>query len=149
MKLKDLCVLDVATCTRDTTVAAAAQLMRERHAGDLVVVNDPDEDREPIGIVTDRDIVIQVVALGRDPAATRVAEIMSSPIVIAAESEELAQALERMATHGVRRIPVVDDAGAVSGIVALDDALKAHAEQASRLLDAIAKERNREQRTRR
>jgi CBS domain-containing protein len=148
MKLKDFCVLDVATCSREMTVAAAAQLMRERHAGDLVVVGDP-EDREPIGIVTDRDVVIQVVALGRDPATTRVGEIMSSPIVIASESEELAQALERMATHGVRRIPVVDDAGAVSGIIALDDALKAHAEQASRLLDAISKERNREQRTRR
>lgn len=148
MKLKDFCVLDVATCTRDMTVAAAAQHMRERHAGDLVVVNDP-EDREPIGMVTDRDIVIEVVALGRDPVTTRVGEIMSSPIVIASESEELAQALERMATHGVRRIPVVDDAGAVSGIVALDDALKAQAEQASRLLDAISRERNREQRNRR
>jgi CBS domain-containing protein len=149
MKLKDFCVLDVETCTRDMTVAAAAQLMRERHAGDLVVINDPDDEREPIGIVTDRDIVVEVVARGRDPARTQVGEIMSSPIVIASESEELAQALERMATHGVRRIPVVDDAGAISGIVALDDALKAHAEQTSRLLDAIAKERNREQRTRR
>lgn len=149
MKLKDLCVLDVATCLRDHTITAAAQLMRERHTGDLVVIDDGDQEREPIGILTDRDIVIEVVARGRDPDKTTVGEVMSDRIVIASESEEPAQALERMAAHGVRRVPVVDDAGCVAGIIALDDILRVHAQEAARLLDVVTKEQTKEQRSRR
>lgn len=149
MKLKELCVPNVATCRRDHTIAAAAQLMRDRHTGDLVVIDGMDEEREPIGIVTDRDIVVEVVARGRNPEKTTVGDIMSNRVVVAAESEDSAEALERMAAHGVRRVPVVNDAGSVTGIVALDDLLRVHAEQAARLLDVVMKEQNREQRSRR
>lgn len=149
MKLKDLSSLDVVSCARDTSIAAAARSMREHHTGDLVVIDDGDAQREPVGIVTDRDIAIEVVARGRDPDKTRVDEIMSSHLVIASESEELEQALERMTKYGVRRIPVVDDSGSVTGIIALDDILRAHVEQATRIMDVISKEQDREHRTKR
>lgn len=149
MKLKDVCVVDVATCLRDQTITAAAKQMRDRHTGDLVVIDDADEQHEPIGIVTDRDIVVEVVARGRDPDKTTVGEIMSNRVVVASESEESAQALERMATQGVRRIPVVDDAGNIAGIITLDDLLRTHAEQGARLLDVVTKEQSRERRARR
>ena len=149
MKLKDLCVLDVACCTREVTVSAAARLMRDRHAGDVIVVDNADEDREPVGILTDRDIVIEVLAKGRDPNKTTVAEIMATQLVIAGESEDSTQALQRMAAHGVRRIPVVDDERRVVGIITLDDLLREHAEQAARLLEVVTKQQAKERRARR
>jgi len=149
MKLKDLCVLDVACCTRDLSVVGAARMMRQQHTGDLIVVDDVDGSREPVGIVTDRDIVVEALALGRDPEQTRVDEIMTTRLVIASGSEDAGAALARMRTHGVRRIPVVDDDAVILGIVTLDDLLKLHAEQAAALLDVIATEQTRESRTRR
>ena len=149
MKLKDLCVLDVACCTPGSTISEAARLMRQHHTGDLVVLDDADEEREPVGIITDRDIVLEVLAKGRDPGRTTVREIMSTQLVVASDSEDYAEALQRMATHGVRRVPVVDDKRCVLGIVTLDDMLRVHAAQANRLLDIVGKEQAREQRTRR
>jgi CBS domain-containing protein len=149
MKLKELCELDVVCCTRDLTITAASRLMRERHAGDLVVVEELDEERAPVGIITDRDIVVEVLARNKDPGKLTVGEVMSKQIVIASESEDSAQALQRMAAHGVRRIPVVDDQQRVIGIVTLDDLLREHTEQASRLLEVVTKQQTREKRTRR
>lgn len=149
MKLKDLCEIEVATCTRDATIAQAARLMRQHHAGDLVVVDDSDGDREPIGILTDRDIVLEAVAQGRDLSRTKVSEIMSSQLVVASVSEDLDTVLERMRQHGVRRLPVIDDNGNVFGIITLDDLLRTHAEQAAALLSVVTKEQTRELRSRR
>ena len=149
MKLQDLCVLDVACCSPKSSIAAAAALMREQHAGDLVVVSEEDGDRDPVGILTDRDIVIEVVAQSRDPARTTVAEIMAKPVVVASSAEEHDVALERMRAHGVRRVPVVNGDGHVIGIVTLDDLLRVHAEQAARLLEVVTRQQVRERRSRR
>lgn len=149
MQLKDICVLDVAACGRDASVLEAARLMRQHHCGDLVVVDDPKGDRTPAGIVTDRDIVIEVLAAELDPAKTRVAQIMSAKLVIASGSEDERTAIDRMRLHGVRRLPVVDHAGTLLGIVTLDDLLTLHAEQATALAAIVSKEQAHEQRARR
>lgn len=149
MQLKDLCVLDVACCTPDISVNTAARLMREHHTGDLVVIDNADEEREPIGIVTDRDIVVEVLGRGLDPGKTTVGEIMSKQLVLASGSEDVSQALQRMAAHGVRRLPLVDDEQCVLGIVTLDDMLRVHAEQANSIAHIVSKEQSREQRARR
>jgi CBS domain-containing protein len=114
-----------------------------------VVIDDADEEREPVGIVTDRDIVIEVLGRGLDPGKTTVGEIMSKQLVIASGSEEASEALQRMVSHGVRRLPVVNDEQCVMGIVTLDDMLRVHAEQANSLAHVISKEQSREQRARR
>lgn len=149
MKLHDLCVLDVTCCSPKSSIAAAAALMREHHAGDLIVVATEDGEREPVGILTDRDIVIEVVAQGRDPARTSVADIMAKPVVVASADEDHDVALERMRAHGVRRVPVVNGDGYVIGIVTLDDLLRVHAEQAARLLEVVTKQQVHERRKRR
>jgi CBS domain-containing protein len=149
MLIKDVCVLDVACCARQTTVLAAAKTMRSQHAGDLIVVENLEQDRTPVGILTDRDIVVEVVAQGLDPAVTQVEQVMSKHLVVANASETLETALERMHTHGVRRIPVVDDEEALVGVVTLDDLLKVHTEQAARMLEVITREQQREKRGRR
>lgn len=149
MKLKELCILDVACCHKGTTIAAAARLMRQHHTGDLVITDDSDGMREPLGILTDRDIVMDVVAKSRDPDRTLVSEIMTIPLVVAAGSEDVETAIERMRTHGVRRLPIVDDSGVVLGILTLDDFYRALAEHTTQLAAIVAKEQTREHRGRR
>ena len=131
MLLRDVCMPDVVYCGPDTRVTEAAHLMRHRHVGDLVIVEDPAGDRIPLGVVTDRDIVVEVLANNLDPATTTVADIMRTPVVIAADSEDTEQAMERMRAHGVRRLPVVGAGGALVGIVTLDDLLKVLAADAN------------------
>lgn len=149
MILKDICVLDVASCGRETTVLEAARLMRRRHTGTLIVVDDPQGERGPAGIVTDRDIVVQVLAAELPAATTPVASIMASPLVVGSATEPLDDALERMRAHGVRRLPVVEHDGSLLGIVTLDDLLRLHAAQGAALADIVTKERDHEQRARR
>jgi CBS domain-containing protein len=147
--LKDICVLDVASCGRETTVLEAARLMRRRHTGTLIVVDDPQGERGPAGIVTDRDIVVQVLAAELPAATTPVASIMASPLVVGSATEPLDDALERLRAHGVRRLPVVEHDGSLLGIVTLDDLLRLHAAQGAALADIVTKERDHEQRARR
>ena len=149
MLLKDICTLDVASCGRQTSVLEAARLMRQRHTGTLVVVDDPQGDRSPAGVVTDRDIVVQALANELDPARTELAKIMDTKVVIASTSETVTDGIERMRLHGVRRLPIVDHVGGLAGIVTLDDLLALHAKQAAALAEIVSKEQVHEQRTRR
>lgn len=149
MLVKELCTMDAAVCTAGISAIEAARQMRQRHVGDLIVVDDPDEGRVPLGIVTDRDLAVEVLGADRDPATTTVGSLMRRPVVIAAESEEAAPVIERMRAHGVRRIPVVDDRGAVSGIVTLDDMLRHLADETRALLDVVEIGLRKEQRARR
>jgi CBS domain-containing protein len=149
MLLKDICTPDVICCAPGTTIADVARLMRDRHVGDVVVVDDPQDDRTPLGIVTDRDIVVGVLAQDLDPATTRVNSVMRKPVVIAGESEDTAEVLTRMRTNGVRRLPVVGDGGALVGIVTLDDLLGVVVEEATTLLQVVSRGQNRERHSRR
>jgi CBS domain-containing protein len=149
MKLKELCVLDVASCHQGTTIAEAARLMRQHHTGDLVVTDESDGTPEPVGIVTDRDIVMEVIAKGHDPDRTQVGEVMARPLVLASGSETVSTAIERMRAHGVRRLPIVDDRGAVFGIITLDDLYRVLAEHTAALAAIVSKEQTRENRGRR
>lgn len=148
MLLKDLCTTDVVCCAPELRVPDAARLMRQKHVGDLVVVNDPD-DQTPIGIVTDRDIVVEVLGKGLDPHTLTVRDIMRGPTVIARDSDDAAQAMERMKTHGVRRMPVMAEDRKLIGIVTLDDLLRQLAADANALVEIIAREQSHEHRTRR
>lgn len=149
MKLKELCVLDVACCHKGTTIAEAARLMRQHHTGDLVVIDESDGTKEPVGVVTDRDIVMEVIARSHDPERTLVSSVMGSPVVVASGSENVATAIERMRAHGVRRLPIVDDSGVVFGIITLDDLYRALAEHTAALAAIVTKEQTRESRGRR
>lgn len=149
MKLKELCTPDVASCTAEISALHAARLMRDHHVGDLVILDENSEDGTPIGIVTDRDIVVEVLARDRDPAKVTLRDIMRVPLVIARASEEVEQALERMRAHGVRRVPMLDDEGKLAGIVSLDDLLRRLAADAAALAEVIAREQDREHRARR
>ena len=149
MLLSEICTPDVVYCSADSTALAAARLMRERHVGDVVVVDEPNGDQTPIGVVTDRDIVVEVIAKDQDPAKVIVREIMRTPVVVAHATEEVSEAVERMKVHGVRRIPVMGESQRLVGILCLDDLLKQIVTDAGALVDIVSREQSREHRTRR
>jgi CBS domain-containing protein len=147
MLLKEICTTDVAFCDRDTTIVQAAALMRSKHTGDLVVVDDAVDECAPVGVITDRDIVIKVLGDELDPRRVTVGQVMRAPIVVARDSEDTSEAVSRMRTHGVRRLPVTSASGRLVGIVTLDDLLKLLVSEADALLEVVGKEQDREHRT--
>jgi CBS domain-containing protein len=129
MNIRDICTIQTISCNRDETVQGAALLMRKHHVGDLVVVDGSDGDAIPAGIVTDRDIVVSVVALGLDPASLQVGDIMSDDLLTCREDDDVYQTIEHMRVRGIRRVPVVNGKGALTGIVSADDLLEFLAEE--------------------
>ena len=129
MEVGKLCTVDTVCCARDESVQGAALLMRKHHVGDIVVVDDVDGERTPAGIVTDRDIVVSVVALGLDPAGLQVGDIMTDDLLTADEHDDVSAMIERMRLRGIRRVPVVGEGGRLAGIVSADDLLGFLAEE--------------------
>jgi CBS domain-containing protein len=115
--LKQIAVKPVVTASARMTIAEAARAMKQKNVGALIVVN----AGRPLGVLTDRDIAIDVVAAGKDPDAVRVEDVMRKRPATLREDLGLLDAARVFAKTGVRRLPVVDKAGRVSGIVALDD----------------------------
>ena len=144
MAVGEICNRDVVIAEKALSVVEAAQLMRKHHVGDLVVVEDKGGKTHPVGIVTDRDIVVEVVAAGVNPDALKVGDIMGPEVATVRESEGLFEALRYMCDKGVRRMPVVDSAGVLVGILTLDDLLSLLAEEMTELAKLVSHERQRE-----
>jgi CBS domain-containing protein len=135
MTVGDLCTREVVVTHVGETVIDAAKRMRMLHVGALVVVEQKGGKRHPIGILTDRDLVLSVVA--SDPEhlpSLLVSDVMSSELVTVRENEPLTVAVERMQTHGIRRLPVVDAAGELVGVIAADDVLRVLSDQIGALV---------------
>jgi CBS domain-containing protein len=140
MAVGEICNREVVIAEKTLSVVDAARLMRTHHVGDLVVV----EGRYPAGIVTDRDIVVEVVAAGVNPEALTLADIMGPEVATVREGEGLFEALRYMRDKGVRRMPVVDREGSLVGILTLDDLLSLLAEEMTELAKLMSHERQRE-----
>ncbi|HLS81342.1 MAG TPA: CBS domain-containing protein [Steroidobacter sp.] len=124
MRVGDYCNRDVVTIDARASLSDAAALMREKHVGLLVVVEEGDPwRRRPVGVLTDRDIVVMVFAPGADVAALAVADVMTRDLVLAMSDEDLGELMAKMRAAGVRRAPVVDADGGLYGIIAVDDAI--------------------------
>lgn len=115
----------VATAREDQTVREAARLMQERNVGCIVITR---EDR-PIGILTDRDIALRVVAEGKDPDTFKVKEVMTTNLITARDSIGVWELVELMREHAIRRMPIVSGEGKLAGIVTLDDLFELFAEE--------------------
>ena len=148
MAIGEICNREVVVVTRENTAKDAAQLMRKHHAGDVVVVMEKGGLRTPVGILTDRDIVVDAIAVGLDPATLKVGEIMTPGLATVAEDTGVFEAIRYMRDKGVRRMPVVDADGDLIGILALDDLLDLLAEELGALARLISREQNRESRLR-
>jgi CBS domain-containing protein len=149
MRVGDFCIRDVVQCTRDASALELSQLMRESHVGDVVVVDQPNGKKIAVGIVTDRDLVIEVMARERDPALVTAKDLMGGELVTVGEGNDVYETAELMRDRGVRRTPVVDDQGGLLGIVTLDDLLRIIGEQLALLTRVVARGRFQERQSRR
>jgi CBS domain-containing protein len=123
MNIGELCRRDVVTATAATSLTELSQLMRTNHVGSVVVTGAAGE-RKPLGIVTDRDIVVEVLAMGLNPAAVTAGDIMSTSPAVSRAGDDVLWALKVMRDRGVRRLPVVDDKGDLAGMLAFDDLMQ-------------------------
>jgi CBS domain-containing protein len=145
----EICNREVVFARPNESVRSAALLMREHHVGSLVVVDEAGGRPIPAGILTDRDIAVGVVALGLDPEATLVGAVMSPEVIVEREDAGVAETVALMRQKGLRRLPVVDRAGSLVGVVSADDLLELLAEELTGLASMVAREQRRETEQRR
>jgi CBS domain-containing protein len=141
MRIGDVSTREVVQCSRKTTALELAQIMRSSHVGDVVVVDQPDGHKVPVGIVTDRDLAVKVMARETDPAAVTAGELMGAQLVTTGEQDDIYEVVELMRFKGVRRVPVVDEQGGLAGIVSLDDLLNVIGGELTLLGRVISRER--------
>ena len=150
MPIGDVCVREVVVSGRDTTVREAAKLMTQHHVGNLVVVRENAAGRTiPVGIITDRDIVRNVVAEALDPATFTLGDLGARDLVTAREDQGIFECMQDMRINGIRRMPVVDRDGGLVGIISLDDLIQLLAEEMGELAKLISREQMREAEIRR
>lgn len=131
-----------------TSVVRVAQLMRENHVGALIVIEDAAPRNRPIGIVTDRDLVIEVLAMDVNPQTLTAADVMTANPQTVRDGEAIFEAVETMRRAGVRRLPVVDAENRLVGIVTFDDLVEVLAQELGGLAGTIRREQRAEAKTR-
>ncbi len=120
MSVSKTCHRNVVYIDENAGITEVAEMMREKHVGSIIVV---DQAGKPIGIVTDRDLVVEILAEEVPPEKVVLKDIMTPDPVVINENEDIADALEKMSQKTVRRAPVVDKDGLLSGIISIDDIL--------------------------
>ena len=123
MRIGEICNREVVVIKEDSSVTEAAGVMREYHVGDVVIVREQYGQQVPVGILTDRDIALGVVADEIDPKSVGVGDAMSFDLTTVSEDEDFIHAIEVMRDKGIRRIPVVDADEVLIGILTVDDVL--------------------------
>jgi CBS domain-containing protein len=145
MTVGEICNREVIIIDQDGLIQEAIRLMREHHVGDVVVVEQRGGERYPVGILTDRDIVVEILAEGVDLDAVAIKDVMSYQLLEVRERDDVADALRLMRSKGVRRLPVVNDQGVLAGILSVDDVMDVLAEELMDLATLIRREQLKEQ----
>ena len=148
MKIGEFCNREVVVAAKDTEIAEAAGLMKRHHVGDVVICEQMGDKNVPVGVVTDRDLVVEVLAQDVPTDEIRIADVMSFDIETVRDEEGIWETLEKMRHLGVRRMPVVDGDGALVGLVTFDDFLELFAEAMSNMSALVKAELARETRLR-
>jgi CBS domain-containing protein len=148
MKVGEYCKKAVVAIASSADAADAAKLMRDEHVGFLIVHREGDALRRPVGVLTDRDLVLGVMARDVDPYSISVDDVMTRQPLIANEADELNDMLQGMRLAGVRRVPVVDVRGALIGVIAIDDAIDIVTGLMCDIAGSIKSEQRQEWRTR-
>jgi CBS domain-containing protein len=149
MNIGEICSRTVVVAEASMPVQQAAKLMREHHVGALVVIEGGAAASRPVGIVTDRDLVVEVVAADVDYRTLSVGDVMAERPATLRESAGVFEAIGQMRSGGVRRLVVVDAGGRLVGIVTMDDLAEILAEELSGLAQAIRQEQRHEAQKRR
>jgi CBS domain-containing protein len=146
MTIRDYCNMNVICCEADTSIAAVAALMRRHHVGDVVVVEKNAEGlRIPVGIVTDRDILVESISLDIEAKLFTAGDMMTAPLITVQEDASLFDAIKLMREKKIRRLPIVAQAGTLFGIITADDVINLLASELSLMAAAMVEQPGREQ----
>ena len=148
MSVGEVCNREVVFVSKDNTVVEAAKLMREHHVGALVVTESEEGRPRPLGILTDRDIVVEVIAEDLKIENLLVGDVMSFELATIGEDDGISEAIKMMKGRGVRRIPVLNSNGDLVGIFAVDDVIELLAEELSDIAQLLGHEQEREKASR-
>lgn len=140
MSAGEYCNRDVVVVEKTESVREAINLMRNNHVGDVVVVEMRENASVPVGILTDRDIVVEILAEDVDLSTVNVGDVMSYQLVTVTEDTKLLDAIKLMRMKGVRRLPVINESGELQGILSVDDLLELIVEQLSDIVGLVSKE---------
>ena len=120
MKCNEVMTKNPVCCSPNDSVVKAAQLMKRSDIGSIPII-ETEETKKLVGILTDRDLALKVVAEGRNPQSIKVEEVMTHTVITCRTDDDLQNALEIMAEYQLRRIPVVDSDNRIIGIIAQAD----------------------------
>lgn len=148
MRVGEFCNREVVVIEEESSITEAARIMREYHVGDVVSVKTQYGKQVPTGILTDRDIALEIVAKGTDPESVSVGDAMSYELVTVQEDDDLLHVIEVMRDKGIRRVPVVDTDEALVGIMTVDDILDVLSEIFVDIVHLVDTQRRREIKTR-
>jgi len=145
MNIGKLCNRHVVHILKGHRVLEAARIMRDEHVGDLVVVEELDGRRVPIGVLTDRDIVVALLAKDIEHIGKLdVDDLLTRKVVTAKEDDDISDVLARMERQGIRRMPVVDGRGSLVGIFTVDDLLGLLSADLAAVVSLVGRERRAE-----
>jgi CBS domain-containing protein len=145
MTVGEVCNRDVVVVDKAEPIVTAARLMREHHVGTVVVVEGDEGAWKPIGIVTDRDLVLEVLAEEMFLGKLRIGDLTGTELITLRENADLLDAIKLMRDRGVRRAPIVDELGFLVGILSVDDVIDVIAEQLSDIVGVMIHGQRREQ----
>jgi CBS domain-containing protein len=148
LKIRDVSVHQPVTASRDDSIGTCARRMHDEHVGCLVITEANDGSEYPVGVLTDRDIAVEVVAFGLDATTLTAGDVMTVQPAVVEEDDDVLDALARMRERGVRRLPVVRPDGALTGVVALDNLLETLGEELDGVIGVMRAQRTRELRSR-
>ena len=129
MSIGEFCTREVVIAEKDTGIVELAQLMRKYHVGDVVVVEKHVDRMVPLGIITDRDIVVELIAKEVDLESVSSGDVMSTELITGKQNDGLWDTLQPMRSQGIRRLPVVSEEGSLEGILTVDDLIELLAEE--------------------
>jgi len=148
MFIGEICNRNVVIATRDTSVTELAQLMREHHVGSIIITEAQNECNIPVGIITDRDLVIELLSKDIDTKSISAGDIMSNELVSVRDTNHVYDTLKLMRGKGVRRMPVVNDENVLIGILTVDDLLDVVISELDDIVNIVAIEQKREKQLR-
>ena len=149
MFIGEICNRNVIIATRETSVTELAQLMREHHVGSIIITEQQNECNIPVGIITDRDLVIELLSKDVDIQSISAGDIMSSELITVRDSNHVYDTLKLMRGKGIRRMPVVNDENVLIGILTVDDLLDVVISELDDIVNIVAIEQKREKQLRR
>jgi CBS domain-containing protein len=138
MKISEICRSDVVSIDQNASAAEAAKIMKRSRIGSLIAIEEG--SNKPIGIITDRDIVLKVIAEGKDPSSVKIAEFMSKNLYMENQDTDIAEVISMMKEKGIRRVPIIDDESRLCGIVSLDDLCLMVDKEQDNIADIIRKQ---------